>query len=46
MTAEEAILQLNLIGHAFYVFIDADTAEVSVVYKRREGGYGLIIPER
>jgi putative sigma-54 modulation protein len=46
MTAEEAILQMNLIGHSFFVFIDADSAEVSVVYKRKEGGYGLIIPEK
>lgn len=46
MTAEEAILQMNLIGHSFFVFIDADSGEVSVVYKRKEGGYGLIIPEK
>jgi putative sigma-54 modulation protein len=46
MSAEEAILQMNLIGHSFFVFIDADSGEVSVVYKRKEGGYGLIIPEK
>ena len=46
MTPEEAILQMNLIGHSFFVFIDAEGGEVSVVYKRKEGGYGLIIPER
>ncbi len=45
MTAEEAILQMNLIGHAFYVFIDADSGTTSVVYKRKEGSYGLIVPE-
>jgi putative sigma-54 modulation protein len=46
MTAEEAILQMNLIGHSFYAFTDADTEEVCVVYKRKEGSYGLIVPER
>ncbi len=45
MTAEEAILQMNLIGHAFYAFTDADSGKVCVVYKRKEGSYGLIIPE-
>jgi len=42
MTAEEAILQMNLVGHSFYVFTDADGGGVCVVYKRRDGGYGLI----
>ena len=46
MTPEEAILQMNLIGHAFYAFTDADSGDVCVVYKRKEGSYGLIIPER
>ena len=46
MTAEEAILQMNLIGHSFYAFTDADTEEVCVVYKRKEGSYGLIVPQR
>ena len=46
MTAEEAILQMNLSGHDFFVFLDADTGDTSVVYKRREGAYGLIIPEK
>ena len=46
MTAEEAILQMNLLGHSFYAFIDADTGETSVVYKRKEGSYGLIAPEK
>lgn len=43
MSAEEAILQMNLLGHEFFVFrnMDSDDA-VSVVYKRRQGGYGLI----
>ena len=46
MTPEEAILQMNLIGHAFYAFTDADSGVVCVVYKRKEGSYGLIVPER
>ena len=46
MTAEEAILQMNLSGHDFFVFLDADSGDTSVVYKRREGSYGLIIPEK
>lgn len=45
MTAEEAILQMNLIGHTFYAFTDADSGNVCVVYKRKEGSYGLIVPE-
>lgn len=45
MTAEEAILQMNLIGHSFYAFKDADSGETCVVYKRKEGSYGLIVPE-
>ena len=46
MTPEEAILQMNLIGHSFYAFTDADSGDVCVVYKRKEGSYGLIAPER
>ena len=45
MTVEEAILQMNLLGHAFFVFTDADTGLISVVYKRKAGSYGLIMPE-
>ena len=44
MSPEEAVLQLELIGHDFFVFRNADTDEVNVVYRRREGGYGLIEP--
>lgn len=46
MPPEEAILQLELIGHDFFVFTNADTDEVNVVYKRRDGNYGLIEPSR
>ncbi len=45
MTAEEAILQMNLLGHAFYMFKNAETNEVNVVYKRFDNDYGIIIPE-
>ena len=45
MTREEAILQMNLLGHSFYAFTDADSGDVCVVYKRKEGSYGLIAPE-
>ena len=44
MTAEEAVLQLELIGHDFFVFRNADTGEINVVYRRKDGGYGLIEP--
>lgn len=45
MDVEEAVLQMNLIGHQFFVFRNADTNEVNVVYKRKDGNYGLIEPE-
>ena len=46
MTADEAILQMNLLGHAFFAFIDSDSGDTCVVYKRKEGSYGLIVPEK
>ena len=46
MTAEEAILQMNLLGHTFFAFTDAKTSEVCVVYKRKDGDYGLILQEK
>jgi putative sigma-54 modulation protein len=45
MSAEEAVLQLELIGHDFFVFQNADSGDVNVVYRRRDGGYGLIEPQ-
>lgn len=45
MDVEEAILQMNLLGHQFFVFSNSDTNEVNVVYKRKDGNYGLIEPE-
>ncbi len=44
MSYEEAILQMELLRHNFFVFMDADTDDVSVVYKRKDGNYGLIEP--
>ncbi len=44
MSPEEASLQMDLLGHGFFVFRDAATHEVSVVYRRHSGGYGLIEP--
>ncbi len=45
MTAEEACLQMELLGHNFFVFKDADTNETCVVYKRKNNTYGIIEPE-
>jgi putative sigma-54 modulation protein len=42
MDVEEAILQMNMVGHNFYVFANTDTKEVNVVYRRSDGRYGLI----
>lgn len=45
MDPEEACFQMELLGHNFYVFLNADTDEVNVVYKRKGNTYGLIEPE-
>ena len=45
MTPEDAALQLELVGHDFFVFQNADSGDVNVVYRRREGNYGLIEPQ-
>jgi putative sigma-54 modulation protein len=45
MTPEEAVLQLELVGHDFFVFRNAESGEVNVVYRRRDGAYGLIEPQ-
>lgn len=45
MDAEEAVMEMELIGHNFFVFRNGDTDEVNVVYKRKNGSYGLIEPE-
>ncbi|WP_294353282.1 ribosome-associated translation inhibitor RaiA [uncultured Clostridium sp.] len=45
MSEDEAILQMELLGHNFFVYEDADTSKVNVIYKRKDGNYGLIEPE-
>ena len=45
LTAEEAVLRLELVGHDFFVFRNADSEAVNVVYRRHDGGYGLIEPQ-
>lgn len=45
MDVEEAMMQMDLLGHDFYVFTNADTEEVNVVYRRKNGDYGLIEPQ-
>ena len=46
MDVEEAVLQMELLGHSFYVFENAEDGEVNVLYQRKDGNYGLIEPER
>ena len=45
MDAEEAIMQMELLGHMFFVFLSSQTETINVVYKRKNGTYGLIEPE-
>ncbi len=45
MSAEEAVLQLELVGHDFFVFRNDESDEINVVYRRRDGNYGLIEPQ-
>jgi len=45
MSADEAILQMNLLGHEFFAFKNAETDNVDIVYKRKDGKYGLIQTE-
>lgn len=45
MDPEEACMQMELLGHTFFVFRNADSEEINVVYKRKNGTYGLIEPE-
>ncbi|MDI6799992.1 MAG: ribosome-associated translation inhibitor RaiA [Actinomycetota bacterium] len=44
MSAEEAAMQLDLIGHEFFVFTNSENEETNVIYRRRDGNYGLIEP--
>ena len=45
MSAEEAILQMNLLEHSFFVFTDQESGKISVVYRRSEKDYGMIVQE-
>src|SRR5919201_1454765 len=45
MTAEEAVLQLELVGHDFFVFQNDESGKINVPYRRKDGGYGLIEPQ-
>ncbi len=45
MNSEEAILQMDLLGHNFFVYQDAESSKINVVYKRKDGNYGLLEPE-
>ncbi len=44
-SVEEAILQMNMLGHQFYMFRNSETNDICVVYRRKDGGYGLMEPE-
>jgi putative sigma-54 modulation protein len=44
MDVEEAVMQMNLLGHSFFVFFNSGTEEVNVVYRRHDGNFGLIEP--
>lgn len=46
MTMDEAMLQMELLGHDFFVFTDIDSSQVNVLYRRRDGDYGVIAPSR
>ena len=45
MSPEEAVLQMDLLGHDFYMFTNTQTDDISIVYKRKNGGYGMIEKE-
>lgn len=45
MTPEEAILQMNMMDHEFFLFRDDESGEIHVVYRRKDGAYGLLIPD-
>lgn len=45
MSVDEAILQMNLLGHSFFMFMNSETNRVNVVYMREEGNYAVLVPE-
>lgn len=46
MSKEDAILQMELLGHSFFVFVDIDTMETQVLYQRKDGNLGVLVPEK
>ena len=44
ISIDEAILEMNMVNHSFFMFTNADTNEINVVYKRADGGYGVLEP--
>jgi putative sigma-54 modulation protein len=46
LTEEEAVLQTDLLGHDFFVYLDAESGQVNVIYHRKGGGYGVIKPKQ
>lgn len=46
MSVEEAMLQMDLLGHSFFVFTNGETGDINVLYSRKDGNYGLIEPDR
>lgn len=44
MNTDEAIMQMELVGHTFYIFLNIETDSINVVYKRKDGAYGLLEP--
>ncbi len=45
MTSDEAILQMELLGHDFFMYRDGETQQVGLVYRRRDGGFGVLLAE-
>jgi putative sigma-54 modulation protein len=46
MPIDEAVSQMELLGHDFFLFLDADTEKLNLLYRRKDGNYGLIAPDR
>ncbi len=46
MSPEEAVEQMELLGHHFYLFLNAEEGDINAVYKRSDGNYGLLQPQR
>ena len=44
MDPREAVMQMDLVGHTFFMFQNADTGDINVVYKRKDGNYGRLEP--